>query len=253
MWFYPNSALTEEQFQSMPLEVARRTPEAFLRVIHSLANSPLPLPIQLDEVVFSAREQAAIATIGSMFSQNGSDKASVHNYHLLYGAILKGLNRSPRILEIGLGSNNPSIASNMGSTGRPGASLRAFRSYSPGAIVHGADIDETITVDGCKIFTIDQTNPSSFQAIRLEGESSYDLIIDDGLHSPDANLNTLQFALTMMSIDGSIVIEDISPSAVPVWDMLRYYFRGTGLNAYLFKASVSYVFLVTRSLRWAHL
>ncbi len=44
-----------------------------------------------------------------------------------------------------------------------------------------------------------------------------DVVIDDGLHSPEANIRTLQFGLEKLKIGGWVVIEDISPSAVPLW------------------------------------
>jgi hypothetical protein len=48
--------------------------------------------------------------LASLFDQYGSDKSNHHNYHLLYAGLL-GPKRSShlRILEIGLGTNNPDI------------------------------------------------------------------------------------------------------------------------------------------------
>lgn len=61
---------------------------------------------------------------------HGSDKASLHNYYLLYGYFFTYFKSPPKILEIGLGSNDSRILSNMGPNGRPGESLRAFRDFS---------------------------------------------------------------------------------------------------------------------------
>ena len=43
-----------------------------------------------------------------------------------------------------MGTNNPNLVSTMGSSGRPGASLYAFKEYLPNAIIYGADIDKDI-------------------------------------------------------------------------------------------------------------
>ena len=50
----------------------------------------------------------------------------VHNYHLVYSALFKNKNNVKKILEIGIGTNNTKLISNMGQNGIPGASLRAF-------------------------------------------------------------------------------------------------------------------------------
>ena len=52
--------------------------------------------------------------VASVFTSCGSDKSTGHNYHYLYAAILSSLigASNPRILEIGLGTNNPAVMSN---------------------------------------------------------------------------------------------------------------------------------------------
>lgn len=80
--------------------------------------------------------------LGYIFSKNGSDKSTSHNYHILYSYILKKLDENINILEIGLGTNNPILVSTMGSNGRPGASLYSFREYLPKSNIYGADVDK---------------------------------------------------------------------------------------------------------------
>ena len=48
-----------------------------------------------------------------------------------------------------------------------------------------------------------------------------DLIIDDGLHAPNANLATLNYALRKLSRNGFVVIEDILPCHMPVWNVIN--------------------------------
>ena len=82
--------------------------------------------------------------------------------------------------------------------------------------------------------------------INVNGESNYDLIIDDGLHSPDANLNTLVFALGILSPIGFFVVEDIAAAALDIWRVVGYHLQKCGYNACLIKARVSYLFVVTK-------
>jgi hypothetical protein len=47
-----------------------------------------------------------------------------------------------------------------------------------------------------------------------------DLIIDDGLHSPDANIATLLFGLSRVRSGGWVVVEDIAIEAQPIWEVV---------------------------------
>jgi len=146
--------------------------------------------------------------LGNILKCNLSDKSTTHTYHILYSYILKELGRNNplKLLEIGLGTNNPNLISSMGPTGRPGASLYAFREYLPNAQIYGGDIDRDILFESNRITTqyVDQMDLTSFTF-----NDMYDLIIDDGLHSIGANFNTLLFALDHIKEGGWIVIEDI--------------------------------------------
>jgi len=151
--------------------------------------------------------------LGKILKKNGSDKSSKHNYHHMYSYILNDISSEKiNILEIGLGTNDPKLVSSMGSDGRPGASLYAFKQYLPNANIYGADIDKNILFNEKQIKTcyVDQLDIKTFENIKNTfGDIKYDLIIDDGLHSIAANLNTLLFALNNIKINGWIVIEDI--------------------------------------------
>ena len=50
--------------------------------------------------------------------------------------------------------------------------------------------------------------------------ASFDMIIDDGLHNSEANLNTLLFALPLLKPDGALVIEDIGAGDLPYWQIV---------------------------------
>jgi hypothetical protein len=72
-----------------------------------------------------------------------------------------------KILEIGIGTNNPSLVSTMGIYGTPGASLYSFREYLPNSQIYGADIDTNIlfTHDRIKTFYVNQLDYSTYNNI----------------------------------------------------------------------------------------
>ena len=156
------------------------------------------------------------------FNIRGSDKVA-NNYHFIYSCIFSQLNADYKILEIGLGTNNPKIISSMGVNGKPGASIKAFRDTFSKALVYGADVDEKILFEEERIstFYVDQTNFSSFDNITQEVNEKFDLIIDDGLHYQLSNLNTLIFALSNLSNGGHLVIEDIGIWTIDTWKIVN--------------------------------
>lgn len=175
----------------------------------------------------------------------GSDKAKIHNYHLIYSSIfLKKLNVK-KILEIGLGTNNENLLSNMGKEGKPGASLRAFRDYFKNAKIYGADIDKEILFSELKIKTafVDQINQKSMEQLFKKFGSNFDLIIDDGMHSPLANIIFLITSIKHLKKGGCLVIEDISPNSLIVWKIISGIMSSKFKNN-LIKSKTSYVFIL---------
>jgi hypothetical protein len=127
---------------------------------------------------------------------------------------------SLRFLEIGLGTPNIDVPSNMGPGGRPGASLRAFRDWAPNAVVVGADVDDRVLFSEERITTyfVDQTAPDTLKSLGMRfARESFDVLIDDGLHTPEANLKFLEFALPLMKPEGAIVIEDVGYDTHGFW------------------------------------
>jgi len=162
--------------------------------------------------------------LGNLFDRYGSDKNSVHLYTPYYVNLLTRICEKREggqisILEIGLGSNNVDVPSNMGENGSPGASLHAFRDFCPEERVFGADIDRKILFNEERITTswVDQLDPESLRQLPKQFIiNEFDLIIDDGLHLTEANINTLLFAMEVVRIGGFIVIEDIPKRTMPV-------------------------------------
>jgi hypothetical protein len=126
------------------------------------------------------------------------------------------------VLEIGLGTNNLDVVSNMGIHGVPGASLRPFREYLPNATIFGADVDKRILFqdDRIRTYFADQTDLASLESVGKNIPDAIDLIIDDGLHSPNANLAVLAFGLPKLKNRGWLVIEDVPERAVRLWQVV---------------------------------
>ena len=132
-----------------------------------------------------------------------------------------------KVFECGLGTNNPNILSSMGISGKPGASLRVWRDFFPNAIIYGGDIDKDCLFQEKRIktFYVDQTNPKSIKNFwQKVGTNSFDLIIDDGLHTFNAGSTLFLNSINKLSTLGIYIIEDVS-----LKDLIQYreFFKDT--------------------------
>ena len=164
------------------------------------------------------------AKIKKLFDYYGSDKSTVHNYHLIYSSIFSNKNKVKKILEIGLGTGNLNIVSNMGSNARPGASLKAFKDFFKYAQIYGADIDKKILFkeNRIKTFYVDQSDISSLERLYKKIGRNFDLIIDDGLHAPYTNLNFIITSINKLKKSGWLIIEDIPFRAQSIWEIISF-------------------------------
>lgn len=169
--------------------------------------------------VFTQSNNSGI--IGELLKRYGSDKSTTHNYDLVYELLFSNPSEVNAVLEIGIGSPNLKIVSNMGDDANPGASLKAFRDFYSNAEIWGADIDEEILFkeERIRTFMLNQLDDSSFEKLIKNVDSEFDLVIDDGLHSIDANMNVLHFFIPMIRSGGYVIIEDIPEVSVPFWQI----------------------------------
>ena len=147
----------------------------------------------------------------------GSDKSrkDKHNYTIIYDYLFQDLKeKNIRILELGIGTNDPNMISSMGLDGKPGASLRGWSEYFTNGLIFGADIDRNIlfSTDKIKTFYCDQTNPESIKSMWSNKNLSENLviIIDDGLHTFLAQLIFLENSFNKLNPGGFYIIEDIT-------------------------------------------
>jgi hypothetical protein len=143
-----------------------------------------------------------------------TDKNFVHNTIHVYQSLFEPIRNSVQnVLEIGINT---------------GLSHRMWRDYFHNASIYGLDIDnfcdgmqgeERISVDFCDAYSLD--------AIKSFGDIHFDIIIDDGPHTLESQKFTAANYISLLNVNGIMVIEDI-PN--PEWikeltEALPFYMR----------------------------
>jgi len=155
-----------------------------------------------------------------IMGRHQSDKGHInitrchHNYTTFYYRLFKDFQlRNLRIFELGLGTNNVNLPSNMGAHGRPGASHYGWAEFFPNSLIFGADIDTDILfqTERIKTFYCDQTNPEIIKQMWDEPalKENYDIIVEDGLHTFSANVTFFENSIHKLKPNGYFIIEDI--------------------------------------------
>jgi len=180
------------------------------------------------------------------FEKYGSDKGHVnnttrswppHNFADIY-SFLFGSRRYEikKVFEMGIGTNDLSLSSNMGSYGPSGASLRTWREYFPNALIVGADIDRSILFQEERIQTyyVDQLDKDSIGELwQLIGGGNFDIMIDDGLHTVEAAINLFACSIHFLKNNGTYIIEDVTTQRL---GGLMEYFNTKPFKTALFSA-----------------
>jgi lipopolysaccharide biosynthesis glycosyltransferase len=187
--------------------------------------------------------------LGALFDRYGSDKGTLgmqsvvfpwrsHNYADVYSEVFnQNRNSIRKVFECGIGTDDESFISHMTSNATPGGSLRAWREYFPNALIFGADVDTKILFSEDRIQTgyLDQLDSESIRSYFSSFEKrSFDLMIDDGLHTFDAAKNLLENSFEFLSETGLYIIEDVHyPEVLKYESYLRskkYLFRIIAIN-----------------------
>lgn len=190
------------------LMMAKDTPHRIL--VHYAVNQKDPLALLCD---FYGTDKGESEEIGHPY--NWVSHSYADYYSRIFSHCRSGVKK---VFECGIGTNNPNLISSMGSTGKPGASLRVWRDYFPNALVFGGDIDQNILFeeDRIKTFYVDQCNTQSIQEFwKLVATDNFDFMIDDGLHTFEAGATLFQYSIDKLSTHGIYVIEDVSMQNLP--------------------------------------
>lgn len=153
-----------------------------------------------------------------LFNRYGCDKAVKHNYHTVYEPEFDTIrNEAINILEVGVFK---------------GDSVRAWLEFFPNATIYGIDIftrvkPEDIDVlqhERVKWLKADSTNIAVREQIKKEWPRiRFDIIIDDGLHTPDANAKTLHNLFPLMKKNGKFYVEDVWPLDIMTTEEMQHH------------------------------
>ena len=161
----------------------------------------------------NSSSNSKLTELMNFYGSDKGNKTNHHNYSEFYSELFFNNRKEIKnFLEIGLGTNNTDIPSNMGSAGTPLASLKAWRDYFENANIYGADIDKNILKDENRIktFYVDQLNPESIKNLFDKiGNKKFDIILEDGLHEFNANICFFENSIKYLSSKGTYIIEDV--------------------------------------------
>lgn len=168
-----------------------------------------------------------------IMKKNGSDKGGGwHNYTEYYYEIFSSIrNDEMNIFELGLGTNNLDVLSNMGVNGVPGASHRGWKEFFKNSNIYGGDIDSRILIneERIKTYYCDQTNIESIRTVfekELNG-ITFDIIIEDGLHEFFANEIFLRNTFKYLKSGGIFIVEDLTSRTVNEFKKIESELRQT--------------------------
>lgn len=141
-------------------------------------------------------------------ARRGTDKLA-GGYTAFYHALLRfGRQAARKVLEVGIGF--PEIMPHMPGY-KAGASLRMWGEYFPHAEIWGIDTNPNAAAEarGGKIHTI--VLDSRTANVEEWAGRDFDLIVDDGNHSGEAQLATLGNLYRLLAPGGIYIIEDSHP------------------------------------------
>ncbi len=149
----------------------------------------------------------------------GTDKGYPHRYTPIYYKYLAPIaDEVHRVLEIGICTKRDLL------NGRTGASLFMWQEFFPHADIFGIDIDPNSMVNEDRIQSAiaDQTDPTGMMAACGSfGADFFDLIVDDGSHAPDDQIEAAIIMLPHLATDGHYFIEDIYVDPKEVQDAIE--------------------------------
>jgi hypothetical protein len=162
-------------------------------------------------------------SLADCFARYGSDKTAngyTPTYERIFGPIRDD---AIELLEIGIGTMRPNVPSSMvyvygeNASYRPGASLRAWRDYFKNSWITGGDVQDDCLFSEHRIETrlFDSTDKTACDAAL--GPQRFDIIIDDGLHTADANICTFRNLWPRVEPGGWYIIEDVHPPLFNIW------------------------------------
>ena len=174
-----------------------------------------------------------------LFDKYGCDKARKHSYDQVYGPEFESMREQPiNILEVGVFK---------------GESTSAWVDYFPNATIYGLDVFTRVKMEDIKILQHervkalrgDSTNITVTNEIYKHWpDVKFDIIIDDGLHTPRANADSFKNLFPFLKDDGAYYIEDVWPLDIMTkkelnhWWLNKYPERYSALEMEYFLAAI---------------
>jgi len=130
------------------------------------------------------------------FDRHGCDRGTArHNYQRVYGRLLASLRELPlHILDVGVLN---------------GAGIAAWLDYFPNALIVGMDTFDRVPLDQVPVMSDPRVSACTGDSRTTFPHGLFDLIFDDGDHSPGAQLATFQNLWPHLSPGGRYFIEDV--------------------------------------------
>jgi len=141
----------------------------------------------------------------NIFDNNGTDKSSKHKYHEIYEPLFAPKrNEEINFLEVGIWY---------------GHGMQSFLDYFPNGQIYGIDIFSRMTPDDVPALKNDRahyvigdtTSWSTSSLLTREFGVEFDYILDDGAHTPEANMLTFRHCSKLLKPGGLYIIEDVWP------------------------------------------
>jgi|TARA_R110002153_G_scaffold23791_1_gene76519 ubiquinone/menaquinone biosynthesis C-methylase UbiE len=162
-----------------------------------------------------------------LFNKYGCDKSKKHLYHTVYEKEFDSVrNDEINILEIGVFK---------------GDSIRAWLDFFPNATIYGSDTFQRIVPGDIDVLNhprvkwlkADSTNIAIRDQIKKEWPRiRFDIIIDDGLHTPAANAKTLHNLYPLLKKDGKYYVEDVFPLDIMTMKEMDHWWVKKHSNVY---------------------
>ncbi len=186
--------------------------QAFMKIFSQGSNELIPFS---EAILSDPLAQKLSIQLKNLLDFYGSDKSNHHTYQDIYAFICSKMNGTTpiSILEIGLGSSKQ-------------PSMNAFCEFIHNNNLNidyiGVDINQEFLIDPqqsrVKLMRFDQLDRNSaLQLVANLSSHNVALIIDDGLHTAEANFSAFNNLISFVNNGAIYIIEDINRNQIPFW------------------------------------
>lgn len=186
--------------------------QAFMKIFSKESNELIPFS---EAILSESLTQELSMQLKNLLDKYGSDKANHHTYQDIYAFICHKISGTTpmSILEIGLGSSKQ-------------PSMNAFHEFIHHNHLNidyiGVDINQEYLIDPQQsrvlLMRFDQLDRNSaLQLVANLSGHKVALIIDDGLHTAEANISAFNNLISFVNKGAIYIIEDINRNQIPFW------------------------------------